>query len=130
MQTKCRFYPWPSRRAPLRALLSRMHSCCIASAAITVAGVCGCSADDASLPDELARQLIEACPLAEPNDLDAREACAKKLTDLPVLQTAMMEPFRWGQQQPAGGYDLDTQPNTRFNPYVWRALYLPLFMWK
>jgi hypothetical protein len=78
--------------------------------------------------DEIAAGVTAACPLAEPGDEAARQECAAKLAQLEVLDRAMHEPFLWGAQAKAGVFELDRSHLTKFNPLVWRRMYLSLFM--
>ena len=83
-------------------------------------------ADDAALGKRIAEGLLAACPAAAPNDEAARRACAGKLADFTLLRDAMREPFLWGGQKPGTGYALEDSTLTRFNPLVWRKMYLSL----
>jgi hypothetical protein len=99
-------------------------------AAALLYGVCsGCSAEPMPLADEIASELIAMCPPADRDDPVARNECAGRLTKLAVLQNSMSEPFRWGSQGEGKGPRLEHNNTTDFNPYVWRSIYLPLFMW-
>jgi hypothetical protein len=83
---------------------------------------CQPKVDDATLGKQIAEGIIAACPMADPGDEQARANCAQKLSDLAVLRDALGEGMVWGGQV-AAGYRLDKK-TTRFNPYVWRRLYL------
>lgn len=84
------------------------------------------SARDEDVATSVARALSIACPLGDdPGDEDARDACAEELTELVALRDAMVEPFIWGGQ--SRGYAVDEGTN-KFNPRVWRRLYLSTFM--
>jgi hypothetical protein len=98
-----------------------------------LAAAAGCGGSEQSASDEqIARQAGEgiaaACPLAAPGDETARASCAAKLTDLKVLRDNMNEPFYWGGQKAGKGYRLSDSDTTRFNSFVWRRMYLSLFM--
>jgi hypothetical protein len=99
--------------------------------AIAIAGGCT-SAEPPASNEELARQIgvgiAAACPMAAPNDEQARMNCAAKLTDFTLLRDTMSEPFLWGGQRPGKGYRLSDSDTTRFNTLVWRRMYLSLFM--
>jgi hypothetical protein len=82
----------------------------------------------AAAPGSIASAIIAACPLAEPGDEVARQRCATALAGSAVLDEVMAEPFLWGAQSAAGKFDLADSHLTRFNPLVWRRLYLSLFM--
>ena len=81
-----------------------------------------------SFAASLASALHAACPPAAPDDGAARERCADQLGDLPVLRSHMTSTFRWGGQTEGAGYDPTRSNTTRFNPFVWRRMYLSTFM--
>lgn len=92
----------------------------------------GCTGDDVpaedrALASEIAQAIIAACPPAPPDDETARAACASNLTGLAILRDSMAEPFLWGAQKPGASYRLTESDTTRFNPFVWRRMYLSLF---
>jgi hypothetical protein len=95
-------------------------------------GACGGSEDskktDEQIAEETGRGIVAACPMAAPTDEAARADCAAKLTDLKVLSEHMQEPFYWGGQKAGKGYRLSDSDTTRFNAFVWRRMYLSLFM--
>ena len=66
--------------------------------------------------------------MSSPGDEEARALCASKLTALKILSDAQNEPFLWGGQKAGKGYRLDDSDTTRFNAFVWRRMYLSLFM--
>ncbi len=80
------------------------------------------------LSDHIAKGIVAACPLTETSTESSRRECASKLAEIPALLQAMNDPFLWGQQKKAGDFRLDRADTTRFNPRVFRQLYLPLFM--
>jgi hypothetical protein len=80
------------------------------------------------LAQELGRGIAAACPLAAPNDEEARNLCAARLTDFALLRDTMDEPFAWGGQGAGKGYRLADSDTTRFNALVWRRMYLSLLM--
>src|SRR6185369_9055028 len=92
----------------------------------------GCSGDLTMSQEDLAMQIgkgiVAACPMAAPTDEDARVQCAAKLTALDVMRDALSEPFLWGGQKAGKGYRLEDSDTTRFNAFVWRRMYLSLFM--
>jgi hypothetical protein len=92
----------------------------------------GCTAaremSQEELAEELGRGIVAACPMAAPQDEQARMLCAAKLTDFTLLREAMSEPFVWGGQKAGTGYRLSDSDTTRFNALVWRRMYLSLFM--
>lgn len=92
--------------------------------AVLVAAGCGGSTD-ADLAASVADAIASACPASTASSSEtARDACADRLADLPVLRDAMREPFIWGGQ--GEGYRLD-RGTTKFNPRVWRRMYLSTF---
>jgi hypothetical protein len=80
------------------------------------------------VPEKIAAAIAEACPLADPTDAKARDACGEKLAQSEILRTRMREPFLWGGQRVAGDNDLEHHESNRFNPLVWRKMYLSLYM--
>jgi hypothetical protein len=84
--------------------------------------------DAPDIPEKIAAAIAEACPLADPKDPQAREACGEKLAQSEILRTRMREPFLWGGQKAAADYELEHFASNRFNPLVWRKMYLSLFM--
>ena len=89
----------------------------------------GCHVDtsgDDRLALALGQALATHCPQGDGAwDEAARDHCADALGDLPLLRTTMREPFLWGGQ--SHGYSLERGMN-KFNPRVWRRLYLSTFM--
>jgi hypothetical protein len=84
--------------------------------------------DAPDIPEKIAAAIAEACPVADPADPKARDACGDKLAQSEILRTRMREPFLWGGQKVAGDYELEHSPSNRFNPLVYRKMYLSLFM--
>src|SRR5262245_20655081 len=84
--------------------------------------------DQEQLAREIGRGIAAACPLAAPDDEEARNLCAARLTDYALLRDTMDEPFAWGGQGAGKGYRLADSDTTRFNALVWRRMYLSLFM--
>ena len=85
--------------------------------------------DDApDLPEKIAATIAQACPVVDPNDGKARDACGEKLAQSEILKSRMREPFLWGGQKIAGDNDLEHYESNRFNPLVWRKMYLSLYM--
>ncbi len=108
--------------------LSRLFIFCAAS--LVSACVSGANSDR-ELAERVAAGLTDACPVARADDEQARNECAAALTDFQLLRDSMANPFRWGGQQPQDGgvedgYSLQTHV-TRFDPRVWRRLYLSLY---
>jgi Haem-binding domain len=86
--------------------------------------------DASDVPEKIAAAIAQACPMADPKDPKAREACGEKLAESEILRTRMREPFLWGGQKVPGDYDLEHSPSNRFNPLTWRKMYLSLFMFE
>ena len=82
---------------------------------------------DRELAEAVARQLAEACPMAAPDDEQARSLCAQRLTESTLLRDQLNDPFLWGQQEDAGVPEYKDSL-TRFAPLVWRRLYLSTYM--
>jgi hypothetical protein len=104
----------------------------IASLGLVLGAALGCNATEELSQQELAMEIgkaiVQACPMAAPNDEQARLDCAGRLTNLEILRDAMREPFDWGGQKAGKGYRLSDSDTTRFNALVWRRMYLSLFM--
>ena len=100
------------------------------SAVVTLAGCASGARTDRELAESIAAGLNSACPPAQADDEQARNECAAALTDFGLLRDSMASPFLWGgQQAPDGGvedWSLETHV-TRFDPRVWRRLYLSLY---
>jgi hypothetical protein len=84
--------------------------------------------DSPEIPEKIAKAIVQACPLADPNDASAREACGERLAQSEILRTRMREPFLWGGQGKVGDYELEHFESNRFNPLAYRKMYLSLFM--
>lgn len=89
------------------------------------------ASSDRELADKIAAGLNDACPPSSTSDEIARNACAAALTDFGLLRDSMASPFLWGGQpeQDGGvedGWQLESHV-TRFDPRVWRRLYLSLY---
>lgn len=100
----------------------------------SLTGLGACSPDDKKeqgadeeLAEHLASALLEACPVADATDMEARAECADALVNVEVLRDHARAPLRWGAQRTAGDYDLAHSNTTAFDPYVYRRLYLSTF---
>ena len=110
-------------------------------AALSVAFAIGASAQG---PDE-ARPLLEAptlqetvrqlasglsavCPLADPGDQNAFDACRQALFRGSLLRQRLGTILLWGRPHPQSGTSLKETTLTQFGPEVWTGLYAPLFM--
>jgi hypothetical protein len=83
--------------------------------------------DAAELARALSAELIASCPDAPPGDVQARERCADGLTHDAALQGRMSSSVLWGSQRVAGDYDPSQSQTTRFDPLVFRRMYLSTF---
>lgn len=84
--------------------------------------------DDSALAVKIAQGLIAACPLADPGDEKARDLSADKLTQFTLLRDSMNDPIYWGGHTAGASYAPADSQLTLFNPFVWRRMYLSLFM--
>src|SRR5262249_15175930 len=84
--------------------------------------------DDVALAQKIAQGLIAACPLADPGDEKARDASAEKLAKFALLRDSISDPIYWGGHTAGASYDPGDSQLTLFNPFVWRRMYLSLFM--
>ncbi|WP_447968962.1 heme-binding domain-containing protein [Nitrospira sp. M1] len=80
--------------------------------------------------ETLANNILAACPLSDPGDVTAHDRCADTLTTSSIFKTRMHEPFLWGGQKAPGDYKTYHTHVTRFNPLLFRKLYLSLFMFE
>jgi hypothetical protein len=83
---------------------------------------------EADLAHTLSAALATNCPEVSPSDVEARQHCADRLMHLPALQGHMQPSLLWGAQSIAGDYDLGNSQTTRFDPLVFRRMYLSTFM--
>jgi hypothetical protein len=83
---------------------------------------------DADLARTLSAELIASCPEASPGDVEARQRCADGLSRDAALQGSMPALMLWGAQSAAGNYVLSDSQTTRFDPLVFRRMYLSTFM--
>jgi hypothetical protein len=86
------------------------------------------STDDATLAATVTAELVAACPMAAPDDEDARHLCASHLSENKLLAGVMNEPFLWGGQKTAGDFVFAHSNMNKFNVFVWRRMYLSLMM--
>lgn len=111
--------------------MSRIYWAPLAAGLLLGASSTSCALE--TMEEDRARSVVEAivaaCPAtAAAGSSAARDACAEKLASLEVLRDAMAEPFLWGGQAASGEGDLESSHTTRFNPLVWRKLYLSILM--
>jgi hypothetical protein len=113
----------------VRAGLAGVAACTVALA--LAAGAQG--ADDPPTPIEatvrqLALELSTACPIADPGDRKALDACRQGLFHDSLLRRSLDTILLWGRPHPQPGASLKDTALTRFGPEVWTGLYAPLFM--
>jgi hypothetical protein len=84
--------------------------------------------DDVALAQQIAKGLFAACPLADPGDEKARDDSAEKLGKFTLLRDTLGDPLPWGGHTAGVGFDPTDSQLTLFNPFVWRRMYLSLFM--
>ncbi len=84
------------------------------------------SKHDMALAYALGHALEAACPSTAPEDEPARATCADALTGQAILRDHQDNPFLWGQQLENDSQVLPHEV-TRFEPRVWRRLYLSLY---
>jgi hypothetical protein len=90
----------------------------------------GTNAEDSDeiLAKKIAEGLIAASPVADPADEGALKKAATKLGQVALLRDTLSNPILWGEHAPVASYRPEDSNLNVFNPYVWRRLYLPLFM--
>jgi mono/diheme cytochrome c family protein len=74
-----------------------------------------------------AAELAALCPVAQPEDTAALEACRGRIYRSTVLRKAVSPHIVWGRQADASK-SLKEQNLTQLSPDVWLGLYAPLFM--
>lgn len=75
---------------------------------------------------QLAQELSAACPLADPADQTALEACRRALFTGSLLRRSLDNILLWGRLEP--GESLKNTTLTQFAPEAWTGLYAPMFM--
>jgi hypothetical protein len=75
---------------------------------------------------QMAAELSALCPLADPADQSALEACRGQLFRGSLLRRSLAPILLWGRSRP--GVTLKNTPLTQFAPEAWTGLYAPLFM--
>ena len=75
---------------------------------------------------QLAQELWAVCPLADPADQMALEACRRALFTGSLLRGSLDNILLWGRPKP--GESLKNTTLTQFAPEVWTGLYAPMFM--
>jgi hypothetical protein len=83
---------------------------------------------DLAVAKAIAEALIAACPPADPGDALARDKAAARLGQSTSLHDAIRDPIFWGGHVPGHTYRPEDNSLTVFNPFVWRRIYLSLFM--
>jgi hypothetical protein len=86
------------------------------------------ASDDVALAQKIAEGLIAACPPADRADEGARDASATKLVQFTLLRDSLSDPIYWGTHTAGQSYAPEESRTTLFNPFVWRRMYLSLFM--
>jgi hypothetical protein len=81
-----------------------------------------------TLAKNIAEGLIAASPVADPADAKARERSAEKLSQFSLLRDSARDLIYWGDHTPDHTYRPEDNNLTAFNSFVWRKMYLPLFM--
>jgi hypothetical protein len=98
---------------------------------------CGCANDSAqkasvkskfAMPEQVARELASASPIAHPGDVRARDLAAQKLAECESFKTAANQRILWGGCDPAKGFDPRNFSLTEFEPVVWLKLYASTIM--
>jgi hypothetical protein len=113
-----------------------MRAGIVGIAALSVALAPGASAQG---PDEarpvleanvrqLAAELSAVCPLADPGEQTAFDACRQALFRGSLLRQRLGTVLLWGRPHPQPGTSLKDTALTQFGPEVWTGLYAPLFM--
>lgn len=77
---------------------------------------------------QIADELSAVCPLADPADQTAFEACRRALFSGSLLRRTVDIILLWGRVHSTPGESLKNTALTQFAPEVWTGLYAPLFM--
>jgi hypothetical protein len=88
----------------------------------------GLAQDDPDRGKAFAEALIAACPPADPSDAHARDLAATRLGQSTLLRDAIRDPIFWGGHLAGHSFRPEDNPLTVFNPFVWRRIYLSLFI--
>jgi hypothetical protein len=113
----------------MRAALAGIVACCFVLGPGADAG----GGDDAragvqGTVQQLARELSTVCPLADPGDQKAFDACRRALFQGSLLRRSVSAILLWGRPHPKPGESLKDTTLTQFAPEVWTGLYAPMFM--
>ncbi|HVK54343.1 MAG TPA: hypothetical protein VM532_04855 [Burkholderiales bacterium] len=79
------------------------------------------------LAADLAAELAKHCPVVQPNDESAYNACRRGLFEDSQTRRALPPYVLWGRQKDPNA-TLKNTKLTQFAPDVWTSMYLPLFM--
>jgi hypothetical protein len=77
---------------------------------------------------QIAHEQAAICPLADPADQKAFEACRRELFRGSLLRRSIDAILLWGRPHPTPGESLKNTTLTQLAPEVWTGLYAPLFM--
>jgi hypothetical protein len=80
------------------------------------------------LAADLARELAQLCPPAQPGDQAAFERCRRGLFQDSLLKRSFVGYALWGRRAPDAATPLKQTTLTQFAPDVLAGMYLPLFM--
>lgn len=113
--------------------LTGLVACCVSLAPVLWMGADARSNRDERAAIEgtivpLVAELKAACPLADPGDQKAFEACRQALFHGSRLRASLDSILLWGRPYPTPGTSLKDTALTQFAPEVWTGLYAPLFM--
>lgn len=82
-----------------------------------------------ALAEALAAELKQCSPVVDPKDMQARDKSSLALRNSALFRDCMNESVLWGVRPTDGqGYNPDLCNLTKFDSYVYRAMYLSLFM--
>ena len=111
----------------MRTEFTTVAACCLALAVGAVAQTTdkGAQRIEATV-EQLSQELAAVCPLADPADQGALEACRRALFTGSLLRRTLDAILLWGGPNP--GENLKATTLTQVAPEVWSGLYAPLFM--
>jgi hypothetical protein len=116
-----------------KTMLPQAITACFAAACLSSAAAAPASTDANALQrveklaSELAADMARLCPVADPGDQAAFEACRKGLYADSELKRSLSAYVLWGRQRDAA-IPLKDYKLTQFNPDVLSSMYLSLFM--
>ncbi|MGE4080220.1 MAG: hypothetical protein AB7F22_32220 [Reyranella sp.] len=116
--------------ATVAAIVTAIFACCLAFALTAIArqGAGDARPGIEATVGQLAAELSTVCPLADPGDRQAFDACRQALFRDSLVRRSVDTILLWGRPHPRPGESLKATTLTELAPEVWAGLYAPLFM--